>query len=105
MHSGNFRIGVSPPIIFDWGDSFIGHPFLDMGWVEDPETLQFWLDCWQSHCPNADVRFVWEQIRPIARLRKALVYENFCANIEETERVYHARDIDEVISTVMSEPL
>jgi len=72
--------------------------------VEDSETLQFWLDCWQTHCPNADVRFVWEQIRPIARLRKALVYENFCANIGETECVYHARDVDEVIATFMSDP-
>ena len=76
-----------------------------MGQVEDSETLQFWLDCWQSHCPDADVRFVWEQIRPIARSRKALVYESFCANIEKTERIYHARDIGEVIATVMSERL
>src|SRR5262249_31625342 len=25
-HPGNARIGVDPPVIFDWGDSGIGHP-------------------------------------------------------------------------------
>jgi len=69
-HPGNFRIGISPTIIFDWGDSFIGHPFLDMSLVNNADTLQYWLSCWQSHYPDADVNYVWEQIRPIARLRK-----------------------------------
>jgi len=101
LHAGNFRIGISPPIIFDWGDSFIGHPFLDMGHIQDSETLGFWLSCWQSYYPDADVNYVWEQIRPIARLRSALVYERFCANIEAAERVYHASDIDDVIATFL----
>jgi len=98
FHSGNVRVGVTPPIIFDWGDSFVGHPFLDMAWLRSETVLQEWLALWQKHYPDEDVSMLWQQIRPLARLRTALVYQNFLDNIEPSEHIYHEADVVELIA-------
>lgn len=97
FHAGNTRTGVEPPVIFDWGDSFIGHPFLDIGWLPDHDLQQKWLALWQDEYPDEDIPGLWQAIRPIARLRTALVYDSFVKNIEPCEIIYHANDVVEVI--------
>lgn len=97
FHAGNVRVGVSPPIIFDWGDSFIGHPLLDPATVHSKTLVQHWLAMWQREYPDENIAMLWQHIRPLAKLRSALVYQHFLDNIEPTERVYHSEDVDEII--------
>jgi Ser/Thr protein kinase RdoA (MazF antagonist) len=102
-HPGNARIGVDPPVIFDWGDSGIGHPLLDVSAVEnyrgaDPaETARLcahWLGAWQDAIPGAEPGRAWRLLQPVAVARAAVVFQRFLENIEPSERVYHHLDID-----------
>jgi hypothetical protein len=102
-HPGNARIGIDPPVIFDWGDSGIGHPLLDVSVLEqcrgaDPaeaaRLCQHWLGAWQEVVPGADPDRAWHLLRPVAVARVALVFQRFLENIEPSERVYHHLDVD-----------
>ena len=101
LHPGNSRIGVDPPVIFDWGDCGWGHPLLDLSVVsayrDDPvlvaRTLDHWLDGWRRLRPDSDPRRAWDLLRPVALLRSALVFQNFVDNIEPSERVFHDADV------------
>jgi hypothetical protein len=102
-HPGNARIGVDPPVIFDWGDSGIGHPLLDVSVVENPRGAdpaeaarlrRHWLSAWQNAVPGADTGRAWRLLRPVAVARSAVVYQRFLDNIEPSERVYHHLDVD-----------
>ena len=101
LHPGNARIGSGRPVLFDWGDSGWGHPLLDLGVVSAyhhdddlvARTLHHWLEGWRRLVPGSDPARAWELLRPVARLRTALVFENFLTNIEPSERVYHEADL------------
>jgi len=93
-HPGNARIGVVPPIVFDWGDSGIGSPLLDLASVEDEALVDHVLDRWRRLVPGSDPRRAWDALRPLAVLRGAVVFQRFLDGIEPTERVYHCDDVE-----------
>ena len=97
-HPGNARIGVEPPIIFDWGDSGLGHPLLDLaGFADaagDADLRRHWLDRWAAAAPPSDPGRAWALLQPIAVVRGAVVFQRFLDNIEPSERVYHAGDVE-----------
>lgn len=101
-HGGNCRIGVNPPVWFDWGDSLIGNPLLDVAALHrmSGATVQHWLDRWGDAVPGSDPHRVWQLLKPVALLRMAWVYQRFCDNIEPAERVYHAADVDSCLNDV-----
>jgi len=100
-HGGNARIGpgADPGIWFDWGDSRIGHPILDVGVLlrpghqHGPELIEHWLDGWKRSVPGSDPHRAWELVRPLAVLNEAVVYQGFLDRIEATERPYHVNDV------------
>jgi hypothetical protein len=95
-HPGNARIGVDPPVIFDWGDSGIGHPLLDLAVLsgERAALASHWLDAWASAVPGADPTGAWPLVRPLAVARGAIVFQRFLDGIEPSERPYHERDVE-----------
>ncbi len=101
-HPGNARIGegASRGIWFDWGDSTIGHPLLDLAVLDRPgtpycdELVRHWLDAWKRAVPRSDPHRAWPLVRPLAALVGAVVYQNFLDCIERSERVYHDGDVD-----------
>lgn len=99
-HAGNARIGCDPVVLFDWGDSGLGHPLLDLAVLDpaaDPDAAgvqAHWLDRWQSVVPGADPARAWALLRPVALLRGAVVMQRFLDHIEPSEQVYHHRDVD-----------
>ncbi len=103
-HPGNARIGVMPPIWFDWGDSRIGHPLLDMAVAErlDPTTRErierHWLATWAAAVPGSDPYRAWALLRPLAVLRMAAVFQMFLDGIEPSERVYHLDDVQPALA-------
>jgi hypothetical protein len=101
-HPGNARIGAADPIWFDWGDSRVGNPLLDLAVLAGvPETHRDrlptlrarWLDLWADAAPGSDPWRAWRLLRPLAELRIAAVYQQFLDNIEPSEHPYHERDV------------
>ena len=97
-HPGNARIGVEPPVWFDWGDSRVGNPLLDLAVLERVPGRrhileQYWLAAWARAAPGSDPAQAWKLLRPLAALRGALVYQGFVDNIEPSERAYHVADV------------
>ena len=85
---GNARIGLGTPILFDWGDSRIGNPVLDLavlnrlpGPARDA-LADYWLRTWKQALPGSDPEQAWHLLRPLAALRTAAVYQHFLDNIE-----------------------
>lgn len=100
-HGGNCRRGVTPPIWFDWGDSFIGNPLLDLAALHrmSKAAVQRWLDLWAEAVPGSDPQRAWKSLEPVAALRMAWVYQRFLDNIERAEHVYHRDDVPEALRT------
>jgi hypothetical protein len=100
-HPGNARIGVHPPLVFDWGDSGYGHALLDLAVLDRhypaPAAAQLrrqWIGLWEDAVPGCDAERAWRLIRPVAVARGAVVFQRFLDSIEPSERVYHARDVE-----------
>ncbi len=98
-HPGNARLGAELPVWFDWGDSRVGNPLLDLAVLDrcapDRRQLleQYWLAAWARAVPGSEPERAWRLLRPLAALRGALVYQSFVDNIEPSERVYHIGDV------------
>jgi len=99
-HRGNARVGIEPPVWFDWGDSRIGSPILDLAVLnrEDDSVRahleRHWLDAWAKAVPGSDPYTAWRLAQPLAQLRMAVVYQMFLDSIEPSERVYHVDDVE-----------
>ena len=97
-YPGNARLGTEPPVWFDWGDSRVGNPLLDLAVLESaPDRRQLleqhWLAAWARAVPGSEPGRAWKLLRPLAVLRTALVYQTFLDNIEPSERAYHIGDV------------
>ncbi|MGO9198221.1 MAG: phosphotransferase [Acidimicrobiales bacterium] len=100
-HPGNARVGpgADPGIWFDWGDSGIGHPMLDVvvllrsGTEHADSLFARWLDGWKNAVPGSDPHRAWRLIKPLAALGEAVVYQGFLDNIEAAEQPYHVNDV------------
>ena len=93
-HSGNCRQATTPPLWFDWGDSFIGHPLFDLAASDSlpPVVQRAWLDEWAERLPKCNPTKAWAVLAPVAKLRQALIYQQFLDQIEPSEHVYHQDD-------------
>lgn len=99
-HGGNCRRGVTPPMWFDWGDSFIGNPLLDVASLHRMAgpVVARWVKLWSEVVPGSDPARAWERLKPIAALRMAWVYQQFLDNIEPSEHCYHRDDVGRAIA-------
>ncbi len=101
-YPGNARLGTEPPVWFDWGDSRVGNPLLDLAVLEDvPDRRELleqrWLAAWARAVPGSEPGRAWKLLRPLATLRSALVYQTFLDNIEPSEQVYHVGDVEQAL--------
>ncbi len=100
-HGGNARVGpgAGRGLWFDWGDSRIGCPVLDVAVLERPgepfanELMAHWLRAWATAIPGCDPERAWRLLRPLAALGAAVVFQSFLDRIEASERVYHEGDV------------
>lgn len=97
-HPGNGRFHADGVTVLDWGDSFLGQPLLDLAVAESysPEigtqVVGAWLAQWEA-AGHARASEAWAALRPIARLREAVVFQEFADSIEPDERRYHVGDV------------
>lgn len=100
FHPGNWRSDGRSLVLLDWGDVGVGHPMHDMSsfeaYVPDdvrPRIRDQWIDAWRRVRPGSDPARAETLIRPIAALRRAVVYQGFLDHIEPSERPYHESDV------------
>jgi hypothetical protein len=100
LHPGNVRVAGERRVLVDWGDSCVGHPGFDiLGLAEgvpagDADALvDAWARRWRAEAPGSDPARAVALLRPVAALRAAAVYADFVANIEPSERPFHAADV------------
>jgi hypothetical protein len=99
FHPGNFRGEAGSLVLMDWGDSFIGHPLLDMVAMLERagdnkhRVREEWMQAWAEAVPGSDPSRAAELLAPVAALRNALVYRSFLDQIEPSEHPYHAADV------------
>jgi Phosphotransferase enzyme family len=105
-HPGNARIGqdAGEGYWFDWGDSRLGNPMIDLAVLERPGVTDAdvlrsrWTDAWRSVCPASNPTKAWSLAKPLAALGDAVVYQGFLDRIELTERAYHLDDVPQCLA-------
>jgi hypothetical protein len=100
LHPGNTRVAGGRRVILDWGDSFVGHPVFDiirltedLPGAEAAAARQSWADRWRASVPGCDPERALGLLAPMVTLWNAAVYARFLAEIEPSERPYHAGDV------------
>ena len=100
FHPGNWIRHDGELFLFDWGDSVVGHPLIDTGFLAaiDDEDVRSrvraaWLEAWRAAMPGSDPETAIDAIAPIVALWKAFAYRAFLDAIEPSEHRYHERDV------------
>lgn len=100
FHPGNFRADGTSLVLLDWGDCGFGHPLLDMaGFLDQIDAdrrgviERAWLSAWSAVMPSCDPGRALDLVRPLAALRRAIVYHRFVTTFERSERPYHQADV------------
>ena len=100
LHPGNVLGSSAGPVVLDWGDACVAHPFFDLpalchGMPEADHAAieQRFIDAWQAELPGADAARAAVLMKPLSALCKALVYRNFLDHIEPSEHHYHIDDV------------
>ncbi|MCX4386486.1 aminoglycoside phosphotransferase family protein [Micromonospora peucetia] len=110
LHPGNVRADAGRHVVIDWGDAFVGHPAFDvlrlvegLPDVAAAPVLSEWCARWRFEAPGCEPERAVELLRPVAALRMAAVYAMFLDGIEESERVYHATDVDTYLEQALAQ--
>lgn len=106
---GNVRASGQQTVFLDWADCFIGHPGFDiLGLVGDQEPveesviLDYWASGWRRDVPGCEPLRAVSLLRPVGYLRAAAVYAEFVANVEPSERRYHAFDVPSMLDAAIA---
>jgi hypothetical protein len=110
LHPGNVRAEGDMRVIMDWGDASVGSPVFDIlrlgGGLNDPAPLvEAWARRWRESVPGSDPGRAVELLAPVTELRAAAAYAAFLANIEPTERPYHAADVPDRLGNAVARAL
>ena len=104
FHSGNVRGDADALVILDWGDSAVGHPLTDalaftraLGAADRAAAVEHFSRAWQEALPGCDPVRAAEVLAPLSALISAVQYADFVDAIEPDERVYHLRDVPELL--------
>ena len=106
FHRGNVRGTDERLVLLDWGDCGVGHPLFDQSafleWLPERErapVLREWSRLWRAAVPDSDPERAARLLEPVAALRRAVVYRGFLDAIEPDERIYHASDPADWLTT------
>ena len=109
LHPGNVIADGTGRVLIDWGDAVVGNPAYDIvRLVEDLPAAQGvpvigrWAERWRRSAPGSDPERALALIGPVVELRLATVYADFLANIEPSERPYHAADVPERLAAAVA---
>ena len=100
FHPGNVRGSHDRYVILDWGDAFLGPPLVDelaftrpLSALDRAAARGWFADAWRLAVPGCEPERAAQVLQPVLPLYAAVVYDDFCANIEPDELIYHAQDV------------
>ena len=100
FHPGNVRGSPDNYVILDWGDAYLGPPLVDELAFTRPLSAddraaagRWFADAWRTAVSGCEPERAAELLRPVLPLYAAVVYDEFCANVEPDELIYHAQDV------------
>ena len=109
LQGGNARGDDEHLTILDWGEATVGHAVLDvvtltldLAPADAAPILDAWVDQWRRAAPGSDPARALALGRAFHGLRNAALYAHFVANIEATERPYHASDVPEALDRAVA---
>jgi Phosphotransferase enzyme family len=95
LHLANVAEGPRGPLIFDWTDACVAHPFLDLATIrrgtgevdEAEEELRArlraaYLPAWSSFEPPGRLARAWELAVPLGALHQAISYRSLMASLQ-----------------------
>jgi hypothetical protein len=95
LHLANVAEGPRGPLIFDWTDACVAHPFLDLatirrgtGEVDEAEDelrarlRAAYLPAWSSFEPPERLARAWELAVPLSALHRAISYRSLMASLQ-----------------------
>jgi hypothetical protein len=95
LHLANVAEGPRGPLIFDWTDACVAHPFLDLATIrrgtgevdEAEEELRArlraaYLPAWSSFEPPERLARAWELAVPLGALHQAISYRSLMASLQ-----------------------
>lgn len=93
FHPGNVALIEGKPLIFDWTDGCVGHPFFDLAtFVHSAEApdherlIAAYLRAWSKVAAEDEMRLALELAMPLAFIHHAISYRRILDGIEEAER-------------------
>lgn len=109
LQGGNARGDAGQLTILDWGEATVGNPVLDivtltldLAPADAEPVLAAWVEQWERTTPGCDARRALALGRSVHALRNAALYAHFVANIEASERPYHAADVPEALDRALA---
>jgi hypothetical protein len=111
LHPGNIVVTEDGPLLFDWTDACLAHPFLDachLLW-DAPKALSkkhgasearslrtrledAYLAAWERSAPREELRRLLARARPLSPLHQAVSYQGLTASVEDAEQKDWASD-------------
>lgn len=83
LHTGNIALEDGVPILYDWSDAAVSHPFLDLVLLserlsdeERAAAEEAYLEVWRCAYPDADVDRALELARPANTVFQMVSYEH-----------------------------
>ena len=110
FHPGNVRGVPDRYVIMDWGDSCVSHPMADELAFNRPlppderaSAGGWFTTAWRRIVPGCEPERAADLLRPVLPLTAAVIYADFCAQIEHDELIYHAADVDAMLRQAVAE--
>ena len=98
LHAGNVAIGGGRPVVFDWTDASMGHPFLDVAtflqpsrlFAESPDARErlraAYLDEWRGIASPGDLARAADLMLPAGMMHQAVSYQYMAASLTGPDR-------------------
>jgi hypothetical protein len=90
LHPGNVAVDGGSPVIYDWSDAAVSHPFLDLVRLterlpeEDREAARAaYVDLWRPSHPDVDLARVLALAEPANQVFQAVTFELLCRSLED----------------------
>ena len=109
LHLGNVAWVDDGPLLFDWTDACLTHPFLDAKHLADSAASDgaddglrevvwaAYAEAWRAACPDVDLDAVWARVRVAEGVFQAVTYEQIYRAQPEGSRWELATVVGEIL--------
>ena len=99
LHLGNVAFHGGRYLFFDWVDSCVSHPFLDIAYIfaenakHEAQCRDAYLVHWTEYESMDRLRKMWALAEPLSALHQAITYQETACCLEEPSRTHFIRGV------------